>query len=594
MKISNLILIFVLIAFCSASASGQSFSAETFVLTNYTFGSNTESGLLCGLIVPLEKKGVYSLSGKDANRLSLKGNDIYINNKFIKELRNSKQIQFNIQVKENKKAVSKKSFTLLKDQFHHNKVIAHRGAWKNNNLPQNSIAALKAAIGLGCAGSETDVQMTADSALVINHDPVWGGLHVQKSTLEELRKTKLSDGELLPVLPDFLKTIQQQTGTKLILEIKPSERGKDWANATVQKVISTVHDMQAQAWIVYISFDYEMLKEVLRLEPSANVQYLNGDKAPEQLKKDGIKGADYYYSAFQKNSGWIQSAKENNIDLNAWTVNEEKTMNWLLANDFNFITTNEPELLFKEIEKSPVTRGMKLVWSDEFNYSGLPDPAKWNYETGGHGWGNNEKQFYTEADTMNAIVKDGVLSIIARKEKHNDNDYTSARLLTNGKAEWTYGRIEISAKLPPGRGLWPAGWMLGSDFKKSGWPDCGEIDIMEHVGFKKDTVFGTVHTGAYNHIKGTQKGIEILIKNPYTQFHTYAIEWTPEKIDFFLDGENYYHFPNEHKTNAEWPFDKPFFLLLNMAVGGNLGGQKGIDDSVFPATYQIDYVRVYQ
>lgn len=479
-------------------------------------------------------------------------------------------------------------------KFANNKVIAHRGAWKNSGTPENSIAALKAAIALGCAGSETDVHLTADSALVINHDPVWGGLNIQKSTLDELRKARLANGELLPVLPDFLKTIVQQTGTKLILEIKPSERGREWANATVRKVLNTVHEMQAQAWIVYISFDYEMLKEILRLEPSANVQYLNGDKAPEQLKQDGIRGADYHYSVFQKHPGWIESAKKNNIDLNAWTVNEEKDMNLLLANDFNFITTNEPELLFKEIEKSPITKGMKLVWSDEFNYTGLPDSSKWNFETGGHGWGNNEKQFYTDRDIMNAIVKDGVLSIIARKENHGDNEYTSARLLTKGKAEWTYGYIEISAKLPPGRGLWPAGWMLGSEVSKTGWPDCGEIDIMEHVGYKKDTVFGTVHTGAYNHIKGTQRGTETLIENPYTQFHTFAVDWTPEKIDFLLDGKKYYHFSNEHKTNAEWPFDKPFFLLLNMAVGGNLGGKEGIDDSVFPATYQIDYVRVYQ
>lgn len=267
---------------------------------------------------------------------------------------------------------------------------------------------------------------------------------------------------------------------------------------------------------------------------------------------------------------------------------------WLYTNDFNFIATNEPELLFKEIKKSSVNRGMRLVWSDEFNYTGLPDSAKWNYETGGHGWGNNEKQFYTEADTMNAIVKDGVLSIIARKEKHNGNNYTSARLSTKGKADWTYGRIEISAKLPAGRGLWPAGWMLGNNIKTEGWPDCGEIDIMEHVGFKKDTVFGTVHTGAYNHIKGTQRGIETTIENPYSQFHTFAIDWTPEKIDFLLDGKLFYHFANEHKTVQEWPFDRPFFLLLNMAIGGNLGGQKGIDDSIFPSTFEIDYVRVYQ
>lgn len=239
-----------------------------------------------------------------------------------------------------------------------NQVIAHRGAWKKNNLPQNSIAALKAAITLGCAGSETDVQMTEDSALVINHDPLWGGLHVQKSTLRELQNTKLSNGELLPVLADFLKIIRLQTGTKLILEIKPSELGREWANITVQKVVKRIQQMKAQAWIVYISFDYEMLKEILRLEPSANVQYLNGDKSPEQLKQDGIKGADYHYSVFKKHPEWIQSAKENKINLNAWTVNEEKTMNWLLANGFDFITTNEPELLFNEIAKSTVARRM--------------------------------------------------------------------------------------------------------------------------------------------------------------------------------------------------------------------------------------------
>jgi beta-glucanase (GH16 family)/glycerophosphoryl diester phosphodiesterase len=489
--------------------------------------------------------------------------------------------------------VSKNTISKKMD-FAHNKVIAHRGAWKNTNTPQNSIASLKAAIDLGCMGSETDVHMTADSVLVVNHDPVWGRLHIQESTLSELRKTKLSNGELLPLLKDFLTIIKQQKNTKLILEIKPSEKGREWADATVQRAVGMVQQMKAQAWIVYISFDYEMLKEVLRLEPSANVQYLNGDKMPKQLKNDGIKGADYHYSVFQKHPDWIQSAKENNIDLNAWTVNDKKDMHWLLANDFDFITTNEPELLFEEIKNSPVSNGWKLVWSDEFNYTGLPDNTKWSYEVGGHGWGNNEKQYYTDADTMNVMVKNGILSITARKEQKGNNEYTSARLLTKGKASWKYGRIEINAQLPSGRGLWPAAWMLGNNIDKVRWPECGEIDIMEHVGFKKDSVFGTIHTGAYNHVKGTQKGKTTFIENPYTQFHTFAIEWTPEKIDFLLDGELYNHFANEHKTSDEWPFDQPFYLLLNLAVGGNFGGQKGIDNSVFPATYKIDYVRVYQ
>ncbi|HXR82724.1 MAG TPA: glycoside hydrolase family 16 protein [Hanamia sp.] len=237
---------------------------------------------------------------------------------------------------------------------------------------------------------------------------------------------------------------------------------------------------------------------------------------------------------------------------------------------------------------------MKLVWSDEFNYNGLPDSSKWNYAVGANGWGNNEKQFYTKADTTNAIVKNGVLCIIARNEKHDNNDYTSARLLTKGKAEWEYGKIEVRAKLPPGLGLWPAFWMLGNNIDKAGWPKCGEIDIMEHVGYKKDSLFGTIHTEAYNHRKNTQKGRIVFLKNPYSQFHTYAINWTSEKIEFLLDGKIYFQFANEHKTNAEWPFDQPFYLLLNLAVGGDFGGKEGIDNSKFPAVYQIDYVRVYQ
>lgn len=247
-----------------------------------------------------------------------------------------------------------------------------------------------------------------------------------------------------------------------------------------------------------------------------------------------------------------------------------------------------------DITTTDSNKKMKLVWSDEFNYNGLPDSSKWNYQVGGNGWGNHEKEFYTKADTNNAIVKNGVLSIIARKEKHGNNDYTSARVLTKGKAEWKYGKIEVRANLPAGVGLWPAAWMLGSNIDKVGWPKAGEIDIMEHVGYKKDTLFGTIHTQAYNHRINTQKGKTVLLKNPYNQFHTYAINWTSEKIEFLLDGKIYFEFKNEHKTEGEWPFDQPFYLLLNMAVGGDFGGKEGIDDSKFPAVFQIDYVRVYQ
>jgi beta-glucanase (GH16 family) len=239
---------------------------------------------------------------------------------------------------------------------------------------------------------------------------------------------------------------------------------------------------------------------------------------------------------------------------------------------------------------------LKLVWSDEFDYDGLPDSTKWGYDvgTGDWGWGNNEQQFYTNGERNNVIVGNGVLSIIARKEKRGDKNYTSTRMLTRGKADWANGRIEIRAKLPKGRGTWPAGWTLGANLKEVGWPLCGEIDIMEHVGYDPDTIIGSFHSTAFNHIKGTQKTKRIGIKNPYTQFHVYSVEWNAQKMDFMLDGVVYLSVANTGKTDEEWPFNKPQYILLNLAIGGNWGGTKGIDESIFPATLQVDYVRVFQ
>ena len=236
----------------------------------------------------------------------------------------------------------------------------------------------------------------------------------------------------------------------------------------------------------------------------------------------------------------------------------------------------------------------KLVWSDEFNYTGLPDSSKWNYDTGGHGWGNNEKQFYTKSRAQNAIVKDGVLTITAIKENYQGSGFTSARLTSKGKGDWTYGRFEIKAKMPRGKGLWPAIWMLPTDWKYGGWPASGEIDIMEHVGYLPDSIFGTVHTAAYNHVLGTQKGTHTFRNDLSEAFHVYTLDWTENEIKIFLDEELYFSYKNEHKSDKEWPFDQRFHLLLNIAVGGNWGGLRGIDESVFPQSMQIDWVRVYQ
>jgi beta-glucanase (GH16 family) len=236
----------------------------------------------------------------------------------------------------------------------------------------------------------------------------------------------------------------------------------------------------------------------------------------------------------------------------------------------------------------------KLVWSDEFNYYGLPDSAKWGYDVGGSGWGNNELQYYTSSDTGNAMVHNGSLSITARNNSRENKKYTSARLVTKTKGDWTFGKIEVRAELPEGRGLWPAIWMLPTDWAYGGWPKSGEIDMMENVGFKKDSVFFSIHTESFNHIIGTQKTKGIKINDPYNSFHVYAIEWDQQKINFLLDDSLVFSYTNSGNGHKEWPFDKRFHLLLNIAVGGNWGGQKGVDDGIFPATMLIDYVRVYQ
>jgi beta-glucanase (GH16 family) len=241
----------------------------------------------------------------------------------------------------------------------------------------------------------------------------------------------------------------------------------------------------------------------------------------------------------------------------------------------------------------------KLVWSDEFNYKGLPDSVRWSYDKGNGcpdvcGWGNNELQYYTSGRMENARVENGQLVIEARKEQQAGFNYTSARLVSKNKGDWKYGRFEVRAKLPAGKGLWPAIWMLPTKWEYGGWPHSGEIDIMENVGYMPDSLFGTLHTGAYNGMKGTQKTKGVSIANLSTAFHIYAMEWTPKAISFFIDGESYHVFPNEGSGSETWPYDKEFHLLLNVAVGGNWGGKFGVADNIFPQKMEIDYVRVYQ
>lgn len=241
------------------------------------------------------------------------------------------------------------------------------------------------------------------------------------------------------------------------------------------------------------------------------------------------------------------------------------------------------------------THDWKLVWQEEFNYHGIPDPDVWGYDYG-QSIRNQESQFYTRARIENALVDNGTLKIIARKEPFDGkkDNYTSANLTTRGTREFQYGRIEVAAKLPAGRGIWPAIWMMPAEDNYGGWPRCGEIDIMEFVGFDHNRIHINIHNGKYNNLKGGSLGASFITRHIHDKFHVYALEWTPRRLDFFIDDVNVFTYQKEEDSIDAWPFDNPFYLMLNVAVGGGWGGQKGIDDSHFPQAMEVDYVRVYQ
>jgi beta-glucanase (GH16 family) len=248
---------------------------------------------------------------------------------------------------------------------------------------------------------------------------------------------------------------------------------------------------------------------------------------------------------------------------------------------------------------SPQTTERKLVWSDEFEYTGSPDSTKWSYDLGDGcpnvcNWGNQELQYYTN-ELKNVRVDSGRLIIEARLDSAGGLRYTSTRIVSRKKGDWLYGRIEVKAKLPRGRGTWPAIWMLPTEWKYGGWPKSGEIDIMEHVGHNPGWIHANIHTEAYNHVKKTHREGKINVPDVQEAFHVYAIEWSDEKVDFFVDDKLYHTLKHESTdTYVEWPVDQKFHLIMNIAVGGGWGGQKGIDDKIWPQRMEVEYVRVYQ
>lgn len=238
----------------------------------------------------------------------------------------------------------------------------------------------------------------------------------------------------------------------------------------------------------------------------------------------------------------------------------------------------------------------ELVWSDEFDVDGEPDPTRWGFDEGGGGWGNRELQFYTRGD--NVEIRDGQLIIEARKEERGRYNFTSTRLVSRNRGDWRYGKFEISAKMPDVLGTWSAIWMLPTVNQYGSWPTSGEIDIMEYVVQDPNIIHGTLHTGRFNHLKGNQRGFSQPLPDVSNTFHKYTVEWLPDQIRFYFNDEFMWRYnPSVFTacpTSQEWPFDIPFHLILNIAIGGSWGGAQGVAEEGWPTNMVVDYVRIYQ
>ncbi|WP_223154624.1 glycoside hydrolase family 16 protein [Aestuariibaculum sediminum] len=320
-----------------------------------------------------------------------------------------------------------------------------------------------------------------------------------------------------------------------------------------------------------------------------NSEYINGDGSglvtftvtAENAKTYGLK---------------VDSETEikNTSGVFKYVFTDNGTSEYLIS-VFAYSSTGNEASTFKKVLVYVSDNELQLKWSDDFNIDGAPDSSKWGFDTGNGcpnlcGWGNGEKQYYTNRSD-NVIVEDGVLKIIAKKENYQGASYTSARLLTKDKYEFTYGRVDVRAKLPSGQGTWPAIWMLGANIDEVGWPKCGEIDIMEHWGHNPTIVSSATHTPACSGgCQGTKVG-ETNINDYATAFHIYSLEWTKDDLKFLIDGDVKYNYQPANKDSNTWPYNAPQFLTLNVALGGNWFT---IDENFSEAVMEIDYIKVYQ
>jgi glycerophosphoryl diester phosphodiesterase len=337
MKKTTLLLI-VSLNTCSVSAQSGN---HLLVSDNYGVPVNRKGAVVGKILSP--EKGKVSLV-KDTSGLFEMDKDRNIKLKKGKQVDADSPVSYEILLKEGNNL---KSIELVKDEFIHNKVIAHRGAWKNQDFSHNSMSSLKHAVEMGCEGSEIDVRLSSDDVIVLSHDPSIGGKEVEETTAEELSEIPLKNGDFVPTLEEQIRYIKTQNKTKLVIEIKGTDKGK----AIADSVVFLVHRMRAQAWVDYISFGIEYLIRVKELDPAAKVLYLGSDKSPEELKAANMDGVDFHYSLFRKDDNLAAKAKAMGLLTNVWTVNKEEEMRTMLKQDVDLITTDEPELLFKLIRE---------------------------------------------------------------------------------------------------------------------------------------------------------------------------------------------------------------------------------------------------
>lgn len=294
------------------------------------------------------------------------------------------------------------------------------------------------------------------------------------------------------------------------------------------------------------------------------------------------------FTAKAENASEYKLLIENGPTLSSSTGNFTHTFTAPGINEYTIhVSAYKGTQFVSKTLKVKVKVNSKLLWSDEFDVDGKPNAGKWTHElgTGEWGWGNDEKQYYTDR-LENAEVSNGTLKIRLKKENYSGSNYTSARLVTKGKFDFQYGKIEFRAKIPTGKGTWPALWMLGANIDSTPWPQSGEIDVMEHVGNQQNFIHSTLHYP--NHSGGNAVTQKTELKTASTEFHVYSAEWTPTTIKFAIDDKVYHTFSN----NSSLPFNHNFFIIMNMAIGGNFGG--AIDPNLSEAVFEIDYVRVYQ